>query len=361
MHVNRTRQRNHINRCGQGRRRDGGGRGHNGGGRHVAEAVLSERTGGGDGDRGSGCSSGRGAQNGVRFGGAGYLLLRNFLLVGLIVRQILTIQLPINMIQRLVASLFTGLRRSIRKIMKRKLNAAHVTIISELGTQARTKLYTRADTLCAEVKFWLQELIGETPDISEWLDFDFHDRVWWLDKKHPATTDDDITLGRWIGISQNIGSYMCYWVLTVSGNVISGTLVCHVTWDELLDPVLAEKVAEFDIKLKKRLYDTNFVNPEAGDLYIDELDKSDEASHGEGSQTPYGRKYADMIQEELPEKNDVDDKAYDKYIGAEVMMDVPVEGKRCATVNRRVDNIDGNKSGTYHQNSMMDTREYKLE
>ena len=72
MHVNCTRQRNHINWCGQGRRRDGGGRGHNGGGRHVAEAVLSERTGGDDGDRGGGRSSGRGAQNGVRFGGAGY-------------------------------------------------------------------------------------------------------------------------------------------------------------------------------------------------------------------------------------------------------------------------------------------------
>ena len=83
-------------------------------------------------------------------------------------------------------------------------------------------------------------------------------------------------------------------------------LVFHVTLDELLDPVLAKKVAEFDINFNKRLDDTNFVNPEAGDIYIDELDKAHKATHGDGSQTPDDSDYVDMIQEERPDQDDVD-------------------------------------------------------
>ena len=82
----------------------------------------------------------------------------------------------------------------------------------------------------------LKEVTGQTPDIKEWLDFDFYDRVWWLDTKKPGTTDENVTLGRWLGISHKIGSDMCYWVLTVSGNVVSWTTVQHVSRDDLLDP-----------------------------------------------------------------------------------------------------------------------------
>ena len=95
----------------------------------------------------------------------------------------------------------------------------------------------------------IEEVTGNTPDISEWLDFDFYDRVWWLDTKKQSTTDNTITLGRWIGISHKIGSYMCYRVLTVSGNFIARTTVQHVTRDEYLDPVMCGRIKEFDEKI----------------------------------------------------------------------------------------------------------------
>ena len=43
------------------------------------------------------------------------------------------------------------------------------------------------------------------------------------------------------------------------------------------------------------------------------------------------------------------------------MMDVPGEGLRRATVRRRVEDMDGEKVGTYNWNPLMNTREYKLE
>ena len=42
-------------------------------------------------------------------------------------------------------------------------------------------------------------------------------------------------------------------------------------------------------------------------------------------------------------------------------MDVPGEWPKRATVKRRIENEDGSRSGTYHRNPMMDTREYELE
>ena len=50
----------------------------------------------------------------------------------------------------------------------------------------------------------IEEVTIQTPDISEYLDFDLYDCAQWIDKKHPSTTYDDTIFGRWIGISQNI-------------------------------------------------------------------------------------------------------------------------------------------------------------
>jgi len=47
-----------------------------------------------------------------------------------------------------------------------------------------------------------EEVTGNTPDISEWLDFEFYDQVWWLDRpRKPDVTDVTRRLARWLGIS----------------------------------------------------------------------------------------------------------------------------------------------------------------
>ena len=41
----------------------------------------------------------------------------------------------------------------------------------------------------------IEEVTREMPCILEYLDFEFYDSVWWLDKKHPSTIDRNIILG----------------------------------------------------------------------------------------------------------------------------------------------------------------------
>ena len=56
----------------------------------------------------------------------------------------------------------------------------------------------------------LEQLTGETPKISDYLDFTFYDWCWYNDNAGLEETK----LGRWLGVSHDVGSLMSYWVLT---------------------------------------------------------------------------------------------------------------------------------------------------
>jgi hypothetical protein len=64
----------------------------------------------------------------------------------------------------------------------------------------------------------LELISGQTPNISEWLDFDFNDRVWYWDQKKMDMGEEQARVGRWLGIAHRIGSDMTYWILTEAGH-----------------------------------------------------------------------------------------------------------------------------------------------
>ena len=71
----------------------------------------------------------------------------------------------------------------------------------------------------------LEQTLGETVDISEYLDFGFYDCVWY----HDNAGLGEIKLGRWLGVSHHVGSQMCYYVLASSGRVLACSSVQRVT------------------------------------------------------------------------------------------------------------------------------------
>ena len=44
-----------------------------------------------------------------------------------------------------------------------------------------------------------------------------------------SISEDNREIGRWLGVSHQIGSDMCYWVMGKSGIPIAETTVQHVT------------------------------------------------------------------------------------------------------------------------------------
>ena len=88
----------------------------------------------------------------------------------------------------------------------------------------------------------IESITGNTPDVSEYLDFDFWDLVWYFPNAHPSISVDDRALGRWVGVSHRVGSDMSYWIMPVSGKTVSDTTVQHVTRDDMLKPEVNEKI-----------------------------------------------------------------------------------------------------------------------
>ena len=114
----------------------------------------------------------------------------------------------------------------------------------------------------AELIYWivpkygsprLENLTGDTINLSEYLDSGFYDLVWYwgtlIGEKGEAFP------GRWLGISHRFGTGMCYWVLNKKGNVISRSTVQHVTKENPLDTTLEETMELADKKIKEKLAD----------------------------------------------------------------------------------------------------------
>jgi hypothetical protein len=52
----------------------------------------------------------------------------------------------------------------------------------------------------------MEQLTGETPDISEYLDFGFYD---WIQYKDNAGLGES-RIGRWLGVAHRVGNLMSY-------------------------------------------------------------------------------------------------------------------------------------------------------
>ena len=88
----------------------------------------------------------------------------------------------------------------------------------------------------------LKFLTGETPEISEYLDFGWYDRVWYKED----TELGEINIGQFLGPSHKVGSLMSYWVSPKSGITISRTTVQRVTHLETQTDANRKRFGHYD-------------------------------------------------------------------------------------------------------------------
>ena len=126
------------------------------------------------------------------------------------------------------------------KIQQRQMephtpNRAKATI-GEVKKQWRNKMHTKGVpkrlwdyglVWASEITNWmargpeartpLEAITSNTPNISEWLDFDFYDWCWYWQGPMHELTEDKAEIGRVLGVAHRVGSDLCYWILTVTG------------------------------------------------------------------------------------------------------------------------------------------------
>jgi hypothetical protein len=207
----------------------------------------------------------------------------------------------------------------------------------------------------------LEIVTGETPDISEWIDFEFYDRVWVYDHKKIELDSTGKRLARWLGIAHRVGSDLCYWLLLANGKVLARTTVQHVTREDMLNEDVKLQINQFDEQVENRLNDENFVVDDQNitNFYLeDEETLVDVASH---MITPDDVEYDDMLTEERPDRDDMSDELADKYIGTELIFGIGLGNERRGRVTKRAKGLYGDEIGRAHTNPLFDTREYVVE
>ena len=199
----------------------------------------------------------------------------------------------------------------------------------------------------------LEVVTGETPDISEYLDFGFYDKVWY----HDNAGLGDTLPGRWLGVSHRVGSLMSYWVLTKKGRVISHTTVQRVTNLEMQTDEVKKVFKEYDeaikglLQDKERQVDGAKPNPEdLSDLY-----EFDQDFHDEFSKV--------VNDENIPEADDVfePDMFEDNYVNMELAIPRDDSGPEYAWVTKRLKDANGLPIGRGNDNPILDTRMYEVE
>ena len=146
-------------------------------------------------------------------------------------------------------------------------------------------------------------LTGDTPNITEWMDFGFYDLVWYFIPTNEPTSSPR-SLGRWLGVSHRVGSALCYWILTKSCKVISSTSVQHVTNEEQREPNLVAQITMFNSLVNTRLDDTNFTSNDLNGESPYLQDSSPPAPNMRRGIVPSDEEYGDMIMEPASDDNE---------------------------------------------------------
>jgi len=157
-------------------------------------------------------------------------------------------------------------------------------------------------------------------------------------------TEDKAEIGRILGVAHQVGSDLCYWVLTATGCIIARTTVQRVIKADQLLPTVMVKMQEFDQKVKEKLDDQHFRE----EIPADGLTLEDEDPNDEPEEEPKA------------EQDNYMDDANDGYLGAELLVpsgDSFIVGR----VIKHVQDSDGNPVGQRNNNPILDTRHYEVQ
>ena len=62
----------------------------------------------------------------------------------------------------------------------------------------------------------IEAVMGEIPDILDYVYFDFYNLVWYHTRKHPSVSKDHRSLGRCVVVALKVGSNMAYRIIPIS-------------------------------------------------------------------------------------------------------------------------------------------------
>ena len=106
---------------------------------------------------------------------------------------------------------------------------------------------------------------GYSPDISEYLTFEWYAWVWY----HDPNTPEKSKIGRWLGPAHDIGQGLAYYILTDKGKVVIRSTVSPISSEEKLNPAIDSEMDQYTISMESFI--GNF-SQSTQDNYINSMD-----------------------------------------------------------------------------------------
>jgi hypothetical protein len=200
-------------------------------------------------------------------------------------------------------------------------------------------------------------MTGETPDISEYLDFGWYDRVWFKEDAGLGETK----IERFLGPSHRVGSQMSYWILPASGIPVSRTTVRRVTQLESFTDANKERSNDYNQAIKQRfkeIYTAETFPPQGSNKPTLEL-WAELAEEDEDFQTEFNRVFDNQEVKEADE--DFTPDTFDNYVNMELSLDRGGDQPEFARVKKRLRDNNGRPIGVASDNPILDSRMYEVE
>ena len=198
----------------------------------------------------------------------------------------------------------------------------------------------------------LGALLGDTPDISQYLDFGWYQLVWY---KENAGLDVQ-RVGRFLGIANSASNIMSYWILPESGRPVTASSVQRMTILEQQTEANRDRIRDYNAKIaakfKEQRIATDGEKPKLDEW--EQLFEDDEDFAAE-----FNRLYDNP--EVLESDDTFDPDSYDHYINMELTVDrQQFDHPQRARVTKRLKDHRGNPIGTANDNPILDTRMYEV-
>ena len=215
-------------------------------------------------------------------------------------------------------------------------------------------------------------VFGTTPDISEYVEFDFYDHCWYWDSPQ-SYPHEKKQLGRWLGIAHRVGQAMVYYIMNSNGRVIARSTVVPLEPSDYDVAETKTRMSDLDTTIAAQIGDyRNAANP----AYTD-IPNLDAATLEEQLAFTFDLKESDITDDELEHEaasdpnrphmddaptQDVSSEAFDKFLG--IYVELPGDDG-ASTVLGRVKNRkrdhDGALIGKSNDNPVLNTAVYNVE
>ena len=199
----------------------------------------------------------------------------------------------------------------------------------------------------------IEIITGETPDISEYIDFGLYD---WISYRANAGLGET-SIGRWLGVSHKVGQLMSYWILTQNGRVISCTTVQRLTNLEKQTDEWKERM-----RLDNNAIEQNIVQVNNDEININDVPRWNHLSLHEEDEA-FRNEFQRIINDDSIKDADLllEDES-GQYTNMEIGLPRGEDGQlERAVVKKRVIDVDGKPFGKSHSNPLVDSSLYEIE